>query len=353
MTAARSVDAAVRAARVSGFAAGSGTRFGHGLVVLRGPGGLRAEISLRGATLLGLTRDVRGRPWDFAWGYDSARGLEEHVDSRFAVMVPFGGRVRNSTYTFAGRRHRLAAPAGGPDGVAMHGLARDLDFELTGLATGDASARARLTTTVGPAPGYPFTIGLALQFELVRDGLRLIASMRNLGDAAAPCFFGWHAYVRPSPAKVDAWTLRIPARGVIAMDRDLIAIDGPAAYRPLDDQPGLDFRRPRKVGPSVLDVAYRDFVTDADGGLRCTVCDPAVGTSVCVWQQGGIVRAFTGDTLREGARSALALEPMEAMADAFNRPDWLDRVSLAPGAQRTFRCGIALVVADPESSGGA
>ncbi|HEU0276706.1 MAG TPA: aldose epimerase [Rhodanobacteraceae bacterium] len=330
---------------MSTFAVESGARFGHGLAVLCGPDGLRAEISLRGATLLGLTREVHGRPWDFAWGYASARALEAHVDSRFAVMVPFGGRVRNSAYTFAGRRHRLAAPAGGVDGVAMHGLARDLDFELAGLAADATSARARLTATVGAAPGYPFTIGLALQFELVRDGLRLTASMRNLGNAAAPCFFGWHAYVRPSAATVDEWVLCVPARGFIAMDSNLIALDGPAAYRPLASRPELDFSRPRKIGPTVLDVAYRDGVPAADGRLRCTASDPATGVSVRVWQQGGVVRVFTGDTLPEGARSAIALEPMEAMADAFNRPDCQERICLDAGACRTFQCGIELDVA--------
>ncbi|HVC16560.1 MAG TPA: aldose epimerase, partial [Rhodanobacter sp.] len=37
---------------------------------------------------------------------------------------------------------------------------------------------------------------------------------------------------------------------------------------------------------------------------------------------------------------AVALEPMECMADAFNRADCADAIRLLPGAERSFRCGI-------------
>ncbi|HJP99908.1 MAG TPA: aldose epimerase, partial [Rhodanobacteraceae bacterium] len=59
-----------------------------------------------------------------------------------------------------------------------------------------------------------------------------------------------------------------------------------------------------------------------------------------MWQERGATHAFTGDTLQQGARTAVAIEPMECMADAFNRPEWADALRLGPGAGRVFRCGI-------------
>ena len=36
----------------------------------------------------------------------------------------------------------------------------------------------------------------------------------------------------------------------------------------------------------------------------------------------------------------IALEPMECMANAFNRPDCAQAIRLLPGAERRFRCGV-------------
>jgi len=50
--------------------------------------------------------------------------------------------------------------------------------------------------------------------------------------------------------------------------------------------------------------------------------------------------AFTADTVSRDVRRSLALEPMESLADAFNRADCADAIRLAPGAERFFRCGV-------------
>ncbi|HEX7326452.1 MAG TPA: aldose epimerase [Rhodanobacteraceae bacterium] len=327
------------------YSATRGQRLGHDAVVLCGPDGLRAEISRHGATLLRLARNVRGQPWDFAWGYDSKSGLETHADSRFALMVPFAGRIRESAYTFGGQTRELESHPADPGHVAMHGLARDVDFHIAALHASPHLASTLLTATIGPVAGYPFRIAVDVLFELAGTGLQVAATMRNVGDTDAPCFFGWHAYVRPAAGKVDDWVLHVPARQRIAMGQDLIAVDGPAAYTPVGARRELDFSAPRKIGGTVIDNAYGDLVPRSDGRIRCTACDPVSGTSVAVWQYGGIVRVFTGDTLAHGAREAIAIEPMEAIANAFNRADCRERVTLAPGASKVFRCGIDLDVA--------
>jgi aldose 1-epimerase len=44
-------------------------------------------------------------------------------------------------------------------------------------------------------------------------------------------------------------------------------------------------------------------------------------------------------------RRSVALEPMESMSNAFNRPDCADAIRLEPGAEREFRCGVEIDVA--------
>jgi aldose 1-epimerase len=164
--------------------------------------------------------------------------------------------------------------------------------------------------------------------------------MRNDGDGHAPCFFGWHPYFRVSDGFADEWLLEVPARMLIRTGPDLIALDGSAAYVPLDAAPALDFRRSRSIGGSILDQGYAELTTDANGRVRTRLTDPRSRFGVTVWQERGVMHVFTGDTLKRDQRRAVALEPMECMANGFNRPEWADAIRLEPGAERVFRCGV-------------
>lgn len=164
--------------------------------------------------------------------------------------------------------------------------------------------------------------------------------MRNRGDRPAPCFFGWHPYFRLSDGLADEWLLEVPARTLIRTGTDLIALAGNAAYVPLTDAPALDFGRARLIGGSILDQEYTDLVADADGRIRTRLTDPKTRFTVTVWQERGVMHVFTGDTLQRDGRRSVALEPMECMANAFNRPEWADALRLGPGAERIYRCGV-------------
>jgi aldose 1-epimerase len=108
----------------------------------------------------------------------------------------------------------------------------------------------------------------------------------------------------------------------------------------LGDAPGLDFRHSRPIGDSVLDHEYTDLVAAADGRIRTRLRDPKSGFGITVWQERGVMHAFTGDTLKRDVRRSIALEPMECMANAFNRPEWAAALHLDPGAERVYRCGV-------------
>lgn len=313
------------------------------IVVLAGDSGQRARIACHGAALLSLEVPRADGVFDIAWGYHDAAGIKARAGSHFAILAPFGGRVADARYVFDGHAHDLQPGVLGDRREFRHGFVRDADFCIVELVADPASARATLATSaIRPRPGYPFSIDLAVTFTLGADGLDLEARMRNVGDRAAPCFFGWHAYLRVGEGVADDWTLQVPARTLIRTDARLIALPGEHAYVALDDTPALDFRQARRVGNTVLDVGYTDLAHAHDGRIHTRLANPANGFSLDVWQERGVLHAFTGDTLGAGARSAVALEPMECMADAFNRPECADAIRLEPGAERAYRCGVAL-----------
>jgi len=67
-----------------------------------------------------------------------------------------------------------------------------------------------------------------------------------------------------------------------------------------------------------------DLQRDDDGLARACLRNPATGRTITVTMD----RAFTaivvyaGDAIPNGARQALAIEPMTCATDAFNHPEW-------------------------------
>jgi aldose 1-epimerase len=114
---------------------------------------------------------------------------------------------------------------------------------------------------------------------------------------------------------------------------------------PVEHEPTRDFRQAQPIGTRQLNDAYADLRCDADGRARTRLRDPASGLAIAVWQASGVMLAFTADTVTRDVRRAVALEPMESWADAFNRPDCAEAIRLAPGAERRFLCGVEITSA--------
>ncbi len=310
------------------------------IVEIRDDAGRRVRIACRGAALVAFEMPRAGGSFDIAAGHRDAVDIVTRPGSRFAIMAPFAGRIADARYRFEGAEYDLQPGAAPGQRESRHGFVRDAVFDVAELVASGGSARATLRTSIRGRPGYPFAIDLAVSFTLDAAGLTLEARMRNGGDRPAPCFFGWHPYFRVSDGSADEWLLEVPARTLIRTGPDLIALEGNAAYVPLADAPALDFRRAAPIGGRILDQGYTDLAADADGRIRTRLIDPKTRFGVTVWQERGVMHVYTGDTLQRDARRSVALEPMECMANAFNRPEWSDAVRLDPGAERLYRCGV-------------
>lgn len=318
------------------------------VVVLRdAQEGREIRVACRGAALLNFRVRGAGGAWrDIAAGFRDEGEIASHPGSRFAIMAPFAGRIDDARYRFAGREEDLQPGVADAGRGIRHGFVRDALFDVLALdADGHRSRVVLGTSAIRPRPGYPHALDLRVAFILDAAGLTLEALMRNVGTDAAPCFFGWHPYFAIGDGPVDGWELQIPAQSLIRTGADLIALAGDQAYVALDDAPALDFREPRLIGPSIIDQGYTDVEADTDGRIRTRLRDPAGGWALALWQERGVVHAFTADTVARDQRRALAIEPMECMADAFNRPECAAAIRLEPGVEREFRCGVEVLPA--------
>ena len=314
------------------------------LVLVDADADREVRIARRGATVLSISTCGRDAQRPVTDGFRNEQELVGHKGSRFAIMTPFANRVNDSRYTFEGKTYDLQPGAVGADRASRHGFLRGELFDVQREQADDSKASVTLVTrAIRPDanPGYPFSLDFSVTFTLDDKGLTVEAKTRNVGEQAAPTFFGWHPYFRLSENPIEGWELQVPADKVIATDKDFIPLPGTSAWQSIDKaDASLDFRKARAIGSVELNHTYADLQLDTDGRARTHLRDPKTGVGVAVWQEKGVMLAFTSDTAERDARKSVALEPMECMPDAFNRDDCTPLITLAPGDERRFVCGV-------------
>lgn len=242
-------------------------------------------------------------------------------------LLPWPNRVRDGRWSFAGEDLQLDLTEPSRHN-ASHGLVRWANW----TATGQEPDRLVMELVLHPHPGYPFSVGLAVEYRLGAGGLSVATSATNLGDRPCPYGAGSHPYVTVGTDRVDDAVLLVPADTYLESDDRGI----PTGAAAVDGTP-LDFREARPVGDLVLDQAYTDLT-----GNEAVVAGPDGRRRVTLWWDEAYrwLMVFTGDTLDPvRRRRALAVEPMTCAPNAFVSGDGL-RV-LDPEESWTTVWGIA------------
>ncbi|MBG0817674.1 aldose 1-epimerase family protein [Planomonospora sp. ID82291] len=278
-------------------------------------GTLHAEITERGAALRLLRHG--GRDLVTSWPADGPTPYYSGT-----LLAPWPNRVGGASYSFGGETHRL--PVNEEDrGHALHGLVAEAAWAAVedGRDPGDPGDSVRLAHTVGPVPGYPFTLSLQVLHSLSPDGLTTTLTAQNTGETAAPYGCGPHPWLLAG-GNVEEYELHLPAERVLLVDDLLLP-------RSLEDVSGTpyDFTAPRPVGGTAVDHAFTGLLPGADGLVRVRVSGPDGGVEMR-WRAAEMpwVQVCTGSALDH---AGLAVEPMTCPPDAFN--SGTDLIVLQPG----------------------
>jgi aldose 1-epimerase len=289
----------------------------------------RAVIAGVGAGLRSYTAGGR----DLIDGYGAS---EMSSSGRGQVLIPWPNRIQDGSYEFEGSRHQL--PLNEPERRnAIHGLVRWTAW----TAAAREPHRAVMEHVLYPQPGYPFTLRLSIEYALLGGGLRVRTTATNIGTAPCPFGSGAHPYLTLGTATIDPLILRVPAQTVLRADERGLPIGAETV-----ENTEYDFRKPRRIGSTVLDHAFTGLDRDENGLARVELLDTDRGTQVSLWvdESYSYLMLFTGDPLPGVRRRSLAVEPMTCPPNAFRTGDALIR--LEPGSSFTGTWGIAPGQAD-------
>ena len=107
---------------------------------------------------------------------DGYRADEMSSSGRGQVLIPWPNRLQDGSYEFDGQRHQL--PLNEPEHRnAIHGLVRWVAW----TAAEHEPHRVVMEHVLYPQPGYPFTLGISIEYALSEMGLRVRTTATNLG----------------------------------------------------------------------------------------------------------------------------------------------------------------------------
>lgn len=287
--------------------------------------GLSATIVEIGGGLRQFTAD--GVPVVDGYGHD-----ERASGGRGQVLMPWPNRVRDGKYSFAGTAQQLPLSEPGRHN-ASHGLVRWAAWHLVRRSASEITVGHRLM----PQPGWDWPLHLELTYSLSDGGLTVTPVATNIGDSPAPFGYGAHPFLTLGKERVDNWTLAIPAATVLTVDEQLIPTGKvPAA------EAGVDFRSPRTIGDTALDIAYTELTPEADAATW-QVSVASGERRVTLWADASAyryVQVFTGDSLPSAQRrvSGVAVEPMTCPPNALATGEAL--IVLQPGQRWSAPWGI-------------
>jgi aldose 1-epimerase len=261
---------------------------------------------------------------------DGYRADEMSSWGRGQVLIPWPNRLEDGNYEFDGRRHQL--PLNEPEHRnAIHGLVRWAAW----TAAAHERHRAVMEHVLHPQPGYPFSLGISIEYALLDSGLQVRTTATNLGTDPCPFGSGAHPYLTLGTATIDRLILRAPGRTVLRSDERGLPVGAEAV-----EGKEYDFRKPRRIGLTTLDHAFTDLERDQNGLARVELRNPDHETQVSLWidRSYSYLMLFSGDPLPDGRRRSLAVEPMTCPPNAFRTGEALIR--LEPGSSFTGTWGI-------------
>ncbi|MFI5046034.1 MAG: aldose 1-epimerase family protein [Acidimicrobiia bacterium] len=249
-------------------------------------------------------------------------------------LVPWPNRLADGRYSWDGTAYQVALTE--PDKQnAIHGFLRWEPW----VARVHEADRVVMGVTLHPQSGYPFALGVEVEYRVGPEGLVVTTTATNVGDAALPYANGQHPYLSAGDDGVlDDCTLAFAA--ATRVDTDTVR-QLPSGTEPVAGTE-FDFVARRAIGAFVMDFAFTDLVRDGDGRAWVSL-GRSDGSFAELWvdESYPYLELYTGDTLAPGRRRrGLGSEPMTCPPNAFATGQQVIR--LAPGERAVTQWGARL-----------
>ena len=225
-----------------------------------------------------------------------------------SVLAPWPNRLEDGSYSHLGQTYSFDILD--EEGNKNHGLLLEKSFDVLE----QEPHRVLLGYQFRESQGYPFEIDLKLEYELLADGLRVIATATNLGEQA-PFAIGFHPYFLTG--EEFSLSAKFTHQG-ISNERKL-----PVAIDPI---PGLEINQDSDQ-LSTLDHCFM-------GSNEVVLKRPAGAFVVRALENLPYFMLYRPKQRLFSDGSAIAIEPMSAPANVFrNDPE---SVMLQRGQTKVF-----------------
>ncbi|WP_159703266.1 aldose 1-epimerase family protein [Arthrobacter sp. 18067] len=235
-------------------------------------------------------------------------GIPKHCEGE--ILIPWPNRVRDGRWSHDGKDLQLAISES-ERGNAIHGLVRLRPHTLVHRSGSELTLQVRIY----PSEGYPFAVDVETTYSVSPEGLTVTHALTNKSAVPAPAAIGSHPYMRVGATPMQDVSLTINAASYVVVDERL----NPVGTSPVSGTP-MDLSAGPKVGWLHLDTAFLDLTPAPDGMYRHLLEAPN-GDAVEVWGDANYqyAQVYTTTSYPAGGhRTAVAVEPMTALPNAFN-----------------------------------
>lgn len=302
-------------------------------------GGDILSLCTYGATVTGYQYLLNGIKTDILVPYETPEMLVKGEAAVNWIMAPFSNRMRDGQYTFKDKIFQLDHNSG-----KSHGVARKLVFKIDEVASSRNEALVRFTTEITPEmfTSYPFHLTLSVTYRFRQNSLDITIRGKNQSVEEIPFGCGWHPYFYFKESGINALRLFIPSDEIIITDENLVPLTSGFVeqLRPGHPKYFANTATPEVLHTKAVNACYTNLKKNSRDLITSRLIDPENNIEFTIYQQRGVFYAYTPENLRGESRKAIALEPVEFMTDAFNRPELKNEILLAPGQQRSFNFGI-------------
>lgn len=263
-----------------------------------------------GFNCFSFTPQASGAPLEVLWSEPTfVAGTTKPTRSGIPLLFPFAGRIRGTSFRFAGQQYGLEAGDG--QGNAIHGFVCNRPWRVTAQTPGRVSGTFQASIDEPSVlRRWPADFRITVEYSITGNALTLALSVENPDSKPLPCGFGAHPYFRVplGGPSADDCIVRVPVSQCWELEKLLPSGRHTATPETARLAAGMP------VGQMQLDNVFGGLAFD-HGSAVATLHDPGSGRTLSL-EFGD--EFTTCVVFNPPHREAVCVEPYTTLPDAFS-----------------------------------